>query len=45
MKFNAILMVMITLGKVGCERVEVVLEDDIPRHLCSRVLDNLEVSA
>ena len=31
-------------GLGGCERVQVVLEDDVPRHLCSRVLHNLEVS-
>ena len=41
--------VLIVMGLVaghlgGCERVQVVLEDDVPRHLCSRVLDNLEVS-
>ena len=30
-------------GLGGCERVQVVLEDDVPRHLCSRVLHNLEV--
>ena len=32
------------VGLGGCERVQVVLEDDVPRHLCSRVLDKLEVS-
>ena len=47
MRFNAVLITLgvATVAKVGGERVEVVLEDDVPRHLCSRVLDNLEVSA
>ena len=40
----AVLALSGVLGLGGCERVQVVLEDDVPRHLCSRVLHNLEVS-
>ena len=46
MRVQQVLIVAV-FGVVGlgqCERVQVVLEDDVPRHLCSRVLDNLEVS-
>ena len=45
MRVREVLIVMgLVAGLGGCERVQVVLEDDVPRHLCSRVLDNLEVS-
>ena len=46
MRVQEVLMVAIfgVMGLGSCERVQVVLEDDVPRHLCSRVLDNLEVS-
>lgn len=28
----------------GGKRIEVALQDDVPRHMCSRILDKLEVS-
>ena len=43
-EITAVLALLGVAGLGGCERVQVVLEDDVPRHLCSRVLHNLEVS-
>ena len=40
----AVLALLGVAGLGGCERVQVALDDDVPRHLCSRVLHNLEVS-
>jgi hypothetical protein len=51
---NLVALLVVLLGVVastatdivssGGKRIEVALQDDVPRHMCSRILDKFEVS-